>query len=111
MADYNLEALTLSELKNMPKDVAEAISIFEDRRKVEARPKVEAFAHDLGTLGPNLSAPRRNPPVRLQRRNTDTLRTCRLPEGGKFVRCNGEICLRDPSQDQAGRRFHGWCLL
>jgi DNA-binding protein H-NS len=47
MADCNLEALTRSELKNMQKDVAEAISTFEDCRNGEARAKVEAFAHDL----------------------------------------------------------------
>ncbi len=48
MADYDLEALSLSELKKMQKDVAKAISTFEDRRKAEARAKVEAFARDLG---------------------------------------------------------------
>jgi len=48
MADYDLEALSLSELKKMQKDVAKAISTFEDRQKAEARAKVEAFARDLG---------------------------------------------------------------
>ncbi|WP_112324406.1 H-NS family nucleoid-associated regulatory protein [Oceanibium sediminis] len=32
----------------MQNDVAKAIATFEDRRKAETRPKVEAFAHDLG---------------------------------------------------------------
>ena len=32
----------------MQKDVAKAISTFEDRHKVEARAKVEALARDLG---------------------------------------------------------------
>jgi DNA-binding protein H-NS len=48
MADYDLEALSLSELKKMQKDVAKAISTFEERHKAEARAKVETFARDLG---------------------------------------------------------------
>ena len=48
MADNDLEALSLTELKKMQKDVAKAISTFEDRQKSEARAKVEAFARDLG---------------------------------------------------------------
>ena len=48
MADYDLEALSLSDLKKMQKDVAKAISTFEDRQKAEARAKVEALARDLG---------------------------------------------------------------
>ena len=48
MADYDLEALSLSELKKMQKDVAKAISTYEDRQKAEARAKVEALARDLG---------------------------------------------------------------
>jgi DNA-binding protein H-NS len=48
MADYDLEALTLGELKKMQKDVAKAISTFEDRQKAEARAKLEALARELG---------------------------------------------------------------
>jgi len=48
MADYDLEALSLSELKKMQKDVAKAISTFEDRQKAEARAKVEDLARELG---------------------------------------------------------------
>jgi len=48
MADYDLEALSLGELKKMQKGVAKAISTFEDRQKADARAKVEAFARDLG---------------------------------------------------------------
>ena len=48
MADYDLEALSLNELKKMQKDVAKAISTFKDRQKAEARAKVEALARDLG---------------------------------------------------------------
>lgn len=48
MADFDLEALSLSELKKMQKDVAKAISTTEVRQKAEARAKVEAFAKELG---------------------------------------------------------------
>jgi DNA-binding protein H-NS len=48
MTEYDLEALSLSELKKMQKDVAKAIATFEDRQKAEARAKVEALARDLG---------------------------------------------------------------
>jgi DNA-binding protein H-NS len=48
MADYDLEALSLPELKKMQTDIAKAISTFEDRQKAEARAKVEAFARELG---------------------------------------------------------------
>ena len=48
MADFDLEALSLSELKKMHKDIAKAITTYEDRQKAEARAKVEAFARELG---------------------------------------------------------------
>ena len=48
MADFDLEALSLSELKKMQKDIAKAISTFEDRQKAEARTKVEAVAREMG---------------------------------------------------------------
>ena len=48
MADCDLEALSLSELKKLQKDVARAISTYQDRQKAEARAKVEAVARDLG---------------------------------------------------------------
>ena len=48
MADFDLEAPSLSELKKMQKDVAKAIATFEDRQKAEARAKVEAVARELG---------------------------------------------------------------
>ena len=48
MADFDLEALSLSELKKMHKDIAKAITTYEDRQKEEARAKVEAFARELG---------------------------------------------------------------
>ena len=48
MADYDLEALSLGELKKMQKDIAKAISTYQDRQKAEARAKVEALARELG---------------------------------------------------------------
>ncbi len=48
MADYDLEALSLSELTKMQKDIAKAISTYQDRQKAEARTKVEALARELG---------------------------------------------------------------
>ena len=33
MADYDLETLSLTELKKMQKDIAKAISTFEDRQR------------------------------------------------------------------------------
>ena len=48
MADYDLEALSLPELKKMQKDIAKAISTFEDRQKAEARTKLEAVANEMG---------------------------------------------------------------
>lgn len=48
MADFDLEALSLSELKKLQKDIAKAISTYQDRQKAEARAKVEALARDLG---------------------------------------------------------------
>lgn len=47
MADYDLEALSLGELKKMQRDVARVISSYEDRQKAEARAKVEALAREL----------------------------------------------------------------
>lgn len=48
MADFDVEALSLSELKKMQKDIAKAVSTYEDRQRAEARAKVEALARDLG---------------------------------------------------------------
>jgi hypothetical protein len=51
MADFDLEALSLNELKKMQKDIAKAISTFEDRQKAEARAKVEACLILKSALG------------------------------------------------------------
>lgn len=48
MADYDLEVLSLTELKRLQKDIAKAISTFEDRQKAEARVEVEALAKEMG---------------------------------------------------------------
>ncbi|MET4103353.1 hypothetical protein ABIE58_002794 [Roseovarius sp. MBR-78] len=47
MADYDLEALLLPELKRMQKDIAKAISTNQYRQKVEVRTKVEAVARKM----------------------------------------------------------------
>jgi len=48
MTDYDLETLSLAELRKLDKNVARAISTFEDRQKADARAKVEAFCKEMG---------------------------------------------------------------
>jgi len=48
MADFDLEALSLTELRKLHNDIAKAITTYEDRQKAEARAKVEAFTRELG---------------------------------------------------------------
>lgn len=48
MTEINLDTLSLSELKQLEKSVAKAITSFEDRRKAEARAKVDELARELG---------------------------------------------------------------
>lgn len=48
MADFNLEALSLKELQQLQKDLAKAISTFEDRQRSEARAKLDAIAKEMG---------------------------------------------------------------
>lgn len=48
MTDIDLNALSLAELKQLEKNVAKAIASFEDRRKAEARAKVDELARELG---------------------------------------------------------------
>lgn len=48
MADYDLEAVSLPEMKKMQKEVAKAIPNYEDRQKAEARARVEAVAREMG---------------------------------------------------------------
>ncbi len=48
MADLNLEALSFKHLRQLQKDLAKAISIYEDRHKAEARAKLEAIAKETG---------------------------------------------------------------
>ena len=47
MADFNLEAMSLKELRQLQKDLAKAISSYEDRHKAEARAKLDAIANAL----------------------------------------------------------------
>ena len=48
MTDFNLEAMSLKELRQLQKDLAKAISTYEDRHKAEARAKLEAIAKEMG---------------------------------------------------------------
>ena len=48
MADFNLEAMSLKELRQLQKGLGKAISTYEDRHKAEARAKVEAIAKEMG---------------------------------------------------------------
>lgn len=48
MADFNLEAMSLKELRKLEKDLAKAISTYEDRHKAEARARLEAIAKEMG---------------------------------------------------------------
>ncbi len=48
MADFNLEAMSLKELRQLQKDLAKAVSTYEDRHKAEVRAKLEAIAKKMG---------------------------------------------------------------
>ena len=48
MAEFDVETLSFKELKNLQKDLAKAISIFEDRQKSDARSKLEIIAKEMG---------------------------------------------------------------
>jgi DNA-binding protein H-NS len=48
MADFNLEAMSLKELRQLQKDLAKAISTYEDRHKADARAKLEVIAKEMG---------------------------------------------------------------
>ena len=48
MTDFNLEAMSLKELRQMQKDLAKAISTYEDRHKADARAKLEVIAKEMG---------------------------------------------------------------
>ena len=48
MAGFSLEALSLKELRQMQKDLAKTTSTYEDRRKSEARAKLEVIAKEMG---------------------------------------------------------------
>ena len=80
MADYDLEALSLTELKKMQKDVAMAISTSKDRQKAEARAKVEAFARELGYSLAELVGTESKPK--------------RTPVAPKYWTCTGSVPVR-----------------
>jgi DNA-binding protein H-NS len=48
MADIDLGALSLPELKKLERDVVKAIATFEERQKAEARAEAEAVAKKFG---------------------------------------------------------------
>jgi DNA-binding protein H-NS len=48
MADFKLEAMSIKELRQLQKDLAKAISTYEDRLKAEARAKLDAVAKEMG---------------------------------------------------------------
>ncbi|MGA0542678.1 H-NS family nucleoid-associated regulatory protein [Neotabrizicola sp. VNH66] len=48
MADFNLEAMSLKELRQLQKELGKAISTYEDRHKAEARAKLDAIAKEMG---------------------------------------------------------------
>ena len=48
MADFSLEALSLKDLRQLQKDLAKAISTYEDRHKAEARAELDAIAKEMG---------------------------------------------------------------
>ena len=48
MAEFDIETLSLKELKSLQKDLAKTISTSEARQKSEARAKLEAIAKEMG---------------------------------------------------------------
>ena len=48
MSDFNLDSMSLAELKQTHKEITKAISTFDDRHKAEARAQVEALAKEFG---------------------------------------------------------------
>ena len=48
MAEFNIETMSLKELKSLQKDLAKAISTFEDRKKSDARSKLDGIAKEMG---------------------------------------------------------------
>jgi DNA-binding protein H-NS len=48
MSDFNLNSMSLTELKQLHKDIAKVISTYEVRHKAEARSQVEALAKEFG---------------------------------------------------------------
>lgn len=47
MTDFNLDAMSLKELRQLQKDRTKAISTYEGRHKAEARAKLDAIAKEM----------------------------------------------------------------
>lgn len=78
MSELNLDHMSISELKQLEKDVVRAIATFEIRRVNEAKAEVEEFAKKLGfklgdLLDPNASKKKAslNPPKYRNPENPD----------------------------------------
>lgn len=48
MAEFDIETLSLKELKSLQKDLVKAITTYEDRQKSDARSELEIIAKELG---------------------------------------------------------------
>lgn len=48
MASFDIDGLSLQELKDLQKHVARMISTYEARQKAEARAKIDAVAREMG---------------------------------------------------------------
>ena len=54
MANFDISALSLDELKKLQREVAKVIDGYEDRKKANARAVIEARARELGYNLPDL---------------------------------------------------------
>ena len=57
MTEFVIEASSLEELKSLQKNLAKAISTYEDQQKSDARSKLEIIARELGYSLADLVAP------------------------------------------------------
>lgn len=65
MDDLNLEVMSLGELRKLQRDIAKLIATHEDRKRAEARVKLEAIAKEMGfslaeLVAIEMRAPRRS---------------------------------------------------
>ena len=78
MAEFDVEALSLKELKSLQKDLARAISTFEDRQKSDARSKLEIIAKEMGyslaeLIGAEVKPPRASAAAKYRHPENTTL--------------------------------------